>query len=164
MDPRELLGMIAFFSEALNGDELFMLAQGAKRFTYAPGDVVMREDDAGSSIIVVESGSLRVTTAGDSEPLSDLYAGDFIGEMSLLTGARRNATVTAIEPVVAWQIDNHALATVLAESPVLAERLADTMLKRQEQVAHLYGDPMSGSEVMGRAELLSKIRQFYSAG
>jgi len=129
MDPRELLGMIAFFSEALNGDEIFALASGAERRTFNPGEAMVREGEPGESMFVIESGQVAVKVG--SETVTDLFAGDFLGEMSLLTGAPRNATVTAVEPVAAYEIRKHVLAPVLAGSPTLVERLAETMEKRQ---------------------------------
>jgi CRP-like cAMP-binding protein len=162
MDPRELLGMIAFFSETLNGDEIFMLASRARRLTFPAGGVVLREDDPATSLFVIESGTVRITVEGESDPLSELHAGDFFGEMSLLIGQPRNATVTAVEPTAIYEIDRAALAPVLAEAPALAERFADTMLRRQEQLDHLYGNPAWGMERVGRAELLADIKRFYS--
>ena len=79
-------------------------------------------------MFVIESGQVAVKVGS---AVTDLFAGDFLGEMSLLTGAPRNATVTAVEPVAAYEIRKHVLAPVLAGSPTLVERLAETMEKRQ---------------------------------
>ena len=162
MDPRELLGMIAFFSEALNGDEIFALAAGAKRRTYPAAGIIIHEDDPPTSLFVIESGEVSITVAGEKQPLATLFPGDFVGEMSLLTGAPANATVTATEPVVAYEIGADVLAPVLAESPALDDRLAATMEKRQGELDHLYGNPAWGMTRRGHAELLSLIRKFYS--
>src|SRR5262249_48393669 len=129
MDPRELLGMIAFFSEALNGDEIFALASGAERRTFNPGEALISEGEPGESMFVIESGEVAVKVG--KEEIANLFAGDFVGEMSLLTGAPRNATVTAVEPVAAYEIRKSVLAPVLAESPTLVDRLAETVEKRQ---------------------------------
>jgi CRP-like cAMP-binding protein len=162
MDPRELLGMIAFFSEALNGDEIFTLAAGAERRSFDKGDVLIREDDPGSSMFVIESGEVAVTVSGEEAPVANLFAGDFVGEMSLLTGAPRNATVTAIEPVAAFEVHKAALAPVLANSPTLVDRLAETMEKRQLALDRAYGGAAWGMVRPGEAELHSLIRKFYS--
>jgi CRP-like cAMP-binding protein len=162
MDPRELLGMIAFFSEALNGDEIFALAAGARRRTYPPGGAMIRENDPPTSLFVIESGRVSVAVEGEKQPLATLFAGDFVGEMSLLTGAPANATVMALEPVVAYEIGPDTLAPVLASSPALDDRLAATMEKRQGELDHLYGNPAWGLNRLGHAELLSLIRKFYS--
>ena len=59
MDPRELIGMIAFFSEALNGDEIFALASGAERRTFDAGQALLSEGDPGESMFVIESGQVE---------------------------------------------------------------------------------------------------------
>src|SRR5262249_52325428 len=60
MAPRELIGMIAFFSEALNGDEIFALASGAERRTFDAGEALLREGEPGESLFVIESGQVSV--------------------------------------------------------------------------------------------------------
>jgi CRP-like cAMP-binding protein len=162
MDPRELLGMIAFFSEALNGDEIFALASGAERRTFAAGQDLVREGEPGESMFVLESGQVAVKIG--NEAIADLFAGDFIGEMSLLTGAPRNATVTAVEPVAAYEIRKQVLAPVLAESPTLVDRLAETMEKRQIELDRAYGSGAWGMVRPGDAEWHSLIRRFYESG
>ena len=161
LDPRELLGMIAFFSEALNGDEIFALASGAERRTFDAGQALLNEGDPGESMFVIESGQVVVKIGG--EPVADLFAGDFVGEMSLLTGAPRNATVTAVEPVGAYEIRKEVLAPVLAESPTLVDRLAETMEKRQGELDRVYGSGAWGMVRPGDAEIHGMIRKFYES-
>jgi CRP-like cAMP-binding protein len=161
MDPRELIGMIAFFSEALNGDEIFALASGAERRTFAAGEALVSEGEPGESMFVIESGQVAVKVGG--ETVADLFAGDFVGEMSLLTGAPRNATVTAVEPVAAYEIRKHVLAPVLAEAPTLVDRLAETMERRQIELDRAYGSGAWGMLRPGDAELHSLIRKFYAS-
>ena len=81
--------------------------------------------------------------------------------MSLLTGAPRNATVTAIEPVAAYEIRKEVLAPVLAESPTLVDRLAETMEKRQIELDRAYGRGAWGMVRPGDAEVHGLIRKFY---
>ncbi len=159
MDPRELLGMIAFFSEALNGDEIFALASGAVRRTFDVGATIVAEGEAGESMFVIESGQVAVKIGG--ETITDLFAGDFVGEMSLLTGAPRNATVVAVEPVAAYEIRKEVLAPVLAEAPTLVDRLAETMEKRQIELDRVYGSGAWGMVRPGDAEIHGLIRRFY---
>lgn len=161
MDPRELLGMIAFFSEALNDDEIFALASGAERRTFAAGEPILSEGDPGDSMFVIESGQVAVKIGG--EPVADLFAGDFVGEMSLLTGAPRNANVVAVEPVAVLEIRKDVLAPVLAESPTLVDRLAETMEKRRIELDRVYGSGAWGMVRPGDAEIHGMIRKFYES-
>jgi CRP-like cAMP-binding protein len=161
--PRELLGMIAFFSEALNGSQLDRLAAGSRRRTFAEGEALMKEDEPGASMFVIESGAVSVRVENEPDLVAELFAGDIVGEVSLLTGQSRTATVTASEPVAAIEIDKAALAPILAAAPALVERFAEMLEKRQEELAHIHGGGAWGMMLPGDAETHHLIRAFYGA-
>ncbi|MEO8667283.1 MAG: cyclic nucleotide-binding domain-containing protein [Bauldia sp.] len=163
IEPRELLGMIAFFSEALDGNQLDKLAAGARRRTFAKGEALTREDEPGASMFVIESGEVSVRVENEPDLVAELYAGDVVGEVSLLTGQSRTATVTAAESVVAIEIDKAALAPILAAAPALVERFAEMLEKRQEELAHIHGGGAWGMMLPGDAETHHLIRAFYGA-
>jgi CRP-like cAMP-binding protein len=160
---RELLGDIAFFAETLDGKQLDKLAAGARRKTFPQGAALMREDDAGGSMFVIESGSVTVSVADEPGKVATLYAGDIVGEAGLLTGQQRSATVTAAEPVAAIEIDKAALAPILAAAPSLVDRFAETLENRQEQLDHIHGGAAWGMLRPGDAEVHHMIRAFYGA-
>jgi CRP-like cAMP-binding protein len=161
--PRELLGMIAFFSEALDAKQLDKLAAGARRRTFASGAKLMSEDDPGGSMFVVESGEVDVTVKDEPDTVAKLYAGDIVGEASLLTGQPRSATVTAVEPVAAVEIDKAAMAPILLASPSLIDRFAELLELRQEELDHIHGGAAWGMVRPGDAETHHLIRAFYGA-
>src|SRR4051794_2472967 len=84
---------------ALKQEHLDMLAKLATTRTYKKGDVIIKQGDPGAGLFVVMSGGVSVTAK--SRPglpemkLSNLGKGDFFGEMSLIDGYPRSATVTA---------------------------------------------------------------------
>lgn len=163
MEPRELLALIAFFSDALDSGQLDRLASGAKRRSFAAGEALMREDEPGASMFILDSGQVEVRVAGEDEPIAILYVGDIVGEMSLLTGAPRNATVTAVEPVDVVEIDHVALAPVLAASPALVDRFAEILRAREKELEHIYGGGAWGMLRLGDAEVHQLIRAFYAS-
>jgi CRP-like cAMP-binding protein len=160
---RELLGDLAFFSETLDGRQLDKLAAGVRRRTFARGAALIREDDAGGSMFVIESGSVTVTVSDEPGKVATLYAGDIVGEAGLLTGQQRSATVVAAEPVAAIEIDKAALAPILAAAPSLVDRFAETLEKRQEELDHVHGGAAWGMLRPGDAEVHHMIRAFYGA-
>lgn len=162
MEPRELLGLIAFFSETLDAGQLDRLAAGATRRSFAAGEVLMREDEPGASLFILDSGQVEVRVADEPEAIAELYVGDFFGEMSLLTGAPRNATVTAIEPVEVVEIDRKALAPILAGSPALVDRFADVLREREKELERVEGSGAWGMLRLGDVEVHDLIRAFYS--
>ena len=159
-NPGEILKATPFFADVLNDDELNMLATRARFISYAAGATPIEEDGPGHSMFVVVSGRLRVTVAGEAEPVATLGPGDIVGEMSLLTGARRSATVTALEPVEAIEINKQALAHVLMQSPTLVARFVEMLLRRQRELDRIAGGAW-GMLRLGKAELAHMIGAFF---
>ena len=161
MEPRELLSLIAFFSESLDAKQLDMLAERAQRRSFSAGAVLIREFEPGASMFILESGEVAVTVSDEAEPVARLFVGDVVGEMSLLTGAPRSATVTAVEPVMAVEIDHGALAPILATAPMLADRFAEILQRRQKELQDLHGGAAWGVLLPPDAELSGLIQAFY---
>jgi CRP-like cAMP-binding protein len=110
--------------------ELERLAGVVHRRVYGPGEDVVRQDEEGSSLFVVRQGRLTVHI-GDAQ-VGQLSEGDIFGEMSLLTGERRKATVTAAGEVHLVEIAKQHLEPVLRSSPELVERLSAMLARREE--------------------------------
>ncbi len=138
---RDLLATVPFFASVLKPSDLDSLAMRATAVDYSAGSQLIREGDPGASMFVVVSGDVSVTSgAGRSEKqVASLGPGGIVGEMSLLTGARRSATVTASTPVQAVEIGKEALRPILAASPVLVEKFAAMLQRRQVELDALYG-------------------------
>ena len=78
--------------------------------------------------------SVSVADHGTANRLAALKAGDCFGEMSLLTGERRTATVAAVTDCRVVEIDKAALAETLKESPELLTELGRLLAQRQMQI------------------------------
>ena len=93
------------------------------------GEVVIREGDPADRFYVIRDGRFRVTqdAGADAEPreLRTLGPGDVFGELGLLTGAPRSATVTAIEPGTLLALDGPAFLDLAGSGPGLSSRLID---------------------------------------
>ena len=127
MSDRDVLGTIPFFAEVLDDRSLDALVAGAMRVEYDRGATILSENDPGESMFVIISGAVTVSIHNGGRDLSvaTLHDGDIIGEMSLLTGAPRTATVSALRPTVALEIAKPALAPLLADhriSPIALRR------------------------------------------
>jgi len=93
------------------------------------GIAVVTEGAAGDSLYIVKSGFLRVDQGGIE--VGSLSPGDFFGEMSLLTGAPRSATVKAAEPTTVFEITKADLAPLMQRHPQLAQRMGQALSERQ---------------------------------
>ncbi len=88
--------------------------------SYEPGETIVSEGAEGSSLFLLVSGSVDVSTlAQGDEPLTlaELGPGDFFGEVSLLTGRPRTATITAREFVLAIELDRSDLDAIATRHP-----------------------------------------------
>ncbi len=120
----------------LSSSQLENVSQRLKPVRYRQGETIIREGDPGDEMYFIESGRVRVVRQSGSRPLllAEMGAGDVFGEMSLLTGKARSASVTALSEVNLWSLseaDFNELASAypnlaLALSRLLSERLRNT--------------------------------------
>ena len=112
-----------------------MLAEFAalmKREAFDAGEVIIRQGEVGDKFYIIESGVVDVSGEKGGVPLKDvtLAAGDFFGEVALLTGAPRNATIIAREPVEVLTLAKEHFDQALQRSKTLEERLRDALYRR----------------------------------
>jgi CRP/FNR family cyclic AMP-dependent transcriptional regulator len=88
----EMLKKVPLFAD-LDDRELEQIAGSMRERTFAAGDTVTQEGAGGAGFFVVESGEANVTV--DGQPRGAIGAGDYFGEIALLTGSDRTATITA---------------------------------------------------------------------
>ena len=115
------------------------LLEGGSLENYAPGSTIMKEGEPGDAFYFLKTGAVEVTTMKGAEriKLADLGAGDFFGEVSVITAQPRTATVTALSPVVAIKFQRRKISRVLMDYPdvtkllnaKIEERAAETISK-----------------------------------
>jgi CRP/FNR family cyclic AMP-dependent transcriptional regulator len=93
---QDRLKAVPFFSK-LKKKELELIAKQADEIDVPAGKVLAKQGDLGDEFFVIEAGTAEV--ARDGARINELGPGDFFGEMALLEADRRNATVTAREPM-----------------------------------------------------------------
>jgi len=113
----ELLKKVPLFA-GCSKTELRELARTADEIDLRDGHVLTREGRPGREFFVLVDGTVRVTRNG--RKLSDLGAGDWFGEIALLTNAPRTATVTATSPVNVLVITDRGFRRVVETMPSIA--------------------------------------------
>jgi CRP/FNR family transcriptional regulator, cyclic AMP receptor protein len=88
----ELLKRVPLFSD-LDGRELESIASSMKERTFGAGDTVAREGEGGVGFFVIEDGTAKVSVGGEER--RKLGAGDYFGEIALISEGARTATITA---------------------------------------------------------------------
>ncbi len=163
----QLLRNIDLF-KPLSEDDQKRLAAELVEAIYAPGETIVRQNSLGNTFYVVESGEAEVYLErnGRKFTVASLKAGDFFGEMSFLTGERRNANVKAIGDCVLLELSHTVLGRILETNATLAEELARVLEMRQkaaESEAAQAEVPVEASQKpVPRTVLLNRIRRFFS--
>ena len=101
--------------------------------SYNQGDIIVTEGEAGSSLFLIVGGAVKVFTRtedGGNMPLAELGPGDFFGEVSLLTGRPRTATITASAEVTAIELDRMSLDRIAEGHPEVGKVLEDFYERR----------------------------------
>ncbi len=159
--------------EAIEGNELFaplsaaeraQLAEGARVLRFTSGETIVHEGDATSTMFLVAAGRVAVSVKGaasDSQKVAMLEPGSSFGEISLLTGEPRTATVRCLEEAVLVEIDKATLGPILRANPSLVEKLDAIILERRRHTADRLGSARTG---VGGAEpdpLRARIARFF---
>ena len=124
--PERLRALTLF--AGLSDDELARVAQSFEQKQVSVGGRLTLEGASGYSFFVIESGTVEVERGG--EVLETLGSGDFFGEAAILTGERRNATVTASSDVDLLVLFGTEFRVLEAELPAAAEQIRQKMLER----------------------------------
>jgi small-conductance mechanosensitive channel len=157
------------FLEALTSEQLQRLAAEAQVVPYPVGGTVVRQGDEGDSLFLVAEGGVEVSvhvSGGAAERrLATLGPGDYFGEMSLLTGAPRSATIRALEETRLVMLRKEALRPLFVADPTVPERLSKTLARRQaerDDALHRAATPEDEGPGADRAsQLLVRMRRFF---
>ena len=126
-DPATILKKLSIF-QSLQDAELQQLASAAVPLRFARGETIIRQGDVGDSMYVLVEGLLDVYRnheGKDGEALiARMQPGRFFGEMSLLTGEPRSATIRAALEVIVLKIDKAAMVDLLSQRVKLADELS----------------------------------------
>lgn len=153
----------------LTEEERASVAGGLRRLPYASGDIVFRKGESADSLYILANGSMRVMdedAQGRRTPLAELRAPDCFGEMGLLTGQPRGATVIASEDSLCYRLNKSTFDATLKARPEIAEGLAQLLARRQAEndatLKAMDSDSRAKRAVGGALDMLRKIRHFFA--
>lgn len=142
----------------------------AERLVYSPfaaGDVLTRQGAVAHWLYLLVSGEAEVcwqAPSGEQRQVVRLGAGQVFGEMGLMTGAARAATVVAVSDVECYRLDKAGFQSIIQARPDLAESLSHILAQRAAQLEALQSDfqrQHSTDHGARRADLLARMRRFF---
>ena len=134
---------------------------------FAAGEAITREGERDDGLYMLVSGEavVRIGAGAEQRDVARLGAGQFFGEMSLMTGEARTATVVAATDVVCYRADKPAFQRVLGETPAIADQIAELLAVRRmalEAVRDERDEQRRHRMENVKQDLLGKIRSFFS--
>ncbi len=163
---RRALNRVELF-RGLSEDEQDELARGLVYAPFTRGEVITRQGAEAHWLYLIDDGevAVRVADGAFEKEVARLKGGDFFGEMSLLTGEKRSATVVALTDAECFRLDKEIFKAVIQRRPHLAADVAKVLAQRRVQlIAVREGLDLEAAARKGRSEadLLNKIRDFFS--
>ncbi len=146
MDPSQeaqLLKNIPLFAD-LEDNDLQRIAELCVTKRYKKNNLIIFEDDSGSNLFFIKSGRVKISgisNEGGEAIFSILGEGEFFGELSLLDGLPRSATVTSLDDVELWVLHRGDFLDMLHKYPqisiTLMKELARRIRRSDEQIKSL---------------------------
>ncbi len=163
----DVLQHIEMFS-GLGQEDRQRLAEGMQPAPFGKGEIVTRQDSAAHWLYVLTKGEceVRIRGEGGGEKLvARLCAPNVFGEMGVMTGERRTASVVAVTEVECYRIDKDVFKSVVRNRPEMAEMISQVMAKRRVELAAvregLDAESRKRRVKEERSEILSSIQSFF---
>jgi len=158
----------------LTAEEKLQLANSAGDVFLTTGQILFRQNDAGSSFYIIYKGAIEVlvspdgAAAAEQHVVATLKPGDFFGEMSALTGQPRTATIRAASPLACVEIEKRDLLAIFQRDPEMMGRISEIVARRnaqREAILHNAGAAPAPELVFKQQQsLLGRMMSFFGLG
>lgn len=162
---RDFLAGLDLFG-VLTPDELNLLVDSALCQPYGPQEKILVQGQSNTSLFVIYSGRVEVFIhggAGEEVRVAELTTGQYVGEMSLLTGALCGATVAITEESIFIEITNANIAALFKKNPTLMEKMSEVSIARtlanKDTVASTTPTKKEQDDLLHR--LVARVRSFF---
>lgn len=119
----------------MSRDEILAVIRGLRLFSRGPGEILVTEGEPGDSLFVLTTGLCRAyvrNPEGRNREVRQLQEGDFFGEISVLTGHPRSATITTVTPCELLELDRTSLDAILRVHPNVRKVLEEFHARRAD--------------------------------
>ena len=156
------------FLSPLSDEEVATLADGVEIKKYASGEAVIKQGNEGNSFYLINSGEVEVIITdekGENTTIGRLLPSAFFGELSLLTGSPRTATVVASTDCEFIVINADIFRSIIMNDPEIADKISDIITKRQleleESTKSKTSEELSNELKEKSFNLLQKMKNFF---
>lgn len=159
---REALRQVEIFA-TLSDAERDALALHLVHAPFAAGDTITRQGAVAHWLYIILSGRAEVTVSGPagSKPVAVLEPGSVFGEMGMMTGEPRQATVTALDDVDCYRLDKAGFETILHARPDLSREISQVLAQRQTELRRAVAAVSAPLPPTHAGDLLERIRSFF---
>lgn len=133
---KDLLRRVSYF-ESCTDFELRELIESGYRQLFPINQIVCRENDPGESFYLILTGSVEVYSQQSGKYIATLHQGEFFGEISLLMGMPRTASVRSLEDTILFVVNRNDLQQLLLKHHQLADKIAEKLSERQQSLRNL---------------------------
>lgn len=138
------------------------LAGAASQHLFAPGEAIVRQDAEGDSMFVLLKGRARVVLEPSGREVAVIPAGGFFGEMSMLTGDRRTASVRALDDVEVLEIAARDFRELAAANPSLLDHVSTVVTSRRHGLDQARATASTAAPAEAKENFLARMRRFLS--
>ena len=157
---RDLLRRVTYFEQCTDL-ELRQLIEYGYRQLFPAGQTICQENDPGDSFYIILSGTVEVLSQRADKYIATIHEGEFFGEISLLLGTPRSATVRAMEDTILFVVERHDLQKLLVEQPSLADQIAKKLSERKQALQALGLFDESSSEQTPFIRIRKRIQTLF---
>ena len=127
---------------------------------YGDGETIVREGEPGRSMFVVKSGRVKVVLEESRREIATLERGHYFGEMSLLTGDRRTASVIADGDAIVLEIDADVFRFLAEANPLAVEQVGVAAATRRAELNDARASTRAAAVAEAPANFLTRMRKF----
>jgi small-conductance mechanosensitive channel/CRP-like cAMP-binding protein len=155
----EQLGSVSLF-QTLSAEARHALAAAASHHLFAAGESIVKQDAGGDSMFILMKGHARVVLEPSGREVAVIPSGGFFGEMSMLTGDRRTATVKAIDDVAVMEIAAKDFRALALANPELLDHVSTIVGARRTGLDDAKAAAAAAIVPETKATFLARMRRF----
>ncbi|HEY6722470.1 MAG TPA: mechanosensitive ion channel family protein [Polyangiaceae bacterium] len=152
------------FLQALPRELLAELASSAETRVYAPGEYIIHQGDTGAEMFIIDSGRVGVVLErrANEQHVAELGHGKCFGEMSVMTGEPRKASIRAITETRVLVVDKGTFKALLDKNEGVLEDISEILADRHQQLDEAAIHEVTDERKTQPALLLNRIKSFFS--